>query len=263
MKVATISPVPYLNEFATLSDTHMVLAHIYLLNDTYRKFYLDRKEKGDTIILDNGAFELGESLPLKKLTPILKELNPQHFILPDKRFDATKTLNLVEKAIEKVSKISSANLIGVPQGSDLTEIMFCYNTMMKMPAISGFGIYEEIGEVSGLGRRVDFCNYLQLNNPDIKEKYYHMLGMEENLGDTVQLANFDWVSSVDSAKPIVYGIYNMSIANYKNFLKYPHRPSDYFSIDGLSNQIANLCKANIKYLQDWIGDIKCAQLEEH
>ncbi len=53
MEFAIISPVGGLNQYATRSKIHLILAQVK--NEEYRKFYRERGEKGDFLILDNGA----------------------------------------------------------------------------------------------------------------------------------------------------------------------------------------------------------------
>ena len=58
MDVCFITPTPRLEEYATASTHHLVLAHIYEQDEVYRAFYRERVRQGDYVILDMSAYEL-------------------------------------------------------------------------------------------------------------------------------------------------------------------------------------------------------------
>ena len=63
-KFCIITPTEYLGHFASQSQMHLVLAHLVDTNEAYADFYeRDLSFK----IMDNGAFELGESYEPEKL----------------------------------------------------------------------------------------------------------------------------------------------------------------------------------------------------
>src|SRR5690606_39236630 len=68
----------------------------------YRDFYRRRlTENGDHVILDNGAFELGESVALDRLSLALQTVRPTEVVLPDKRFGtADETVAMAAEAID-------------------------------------------------------------------------------------------------------------------------------------------------------------------
>jgi len=80
MEFCVISPVGGLEQFATLSKRHLVLAHIK--NSRYKEFYKERKLLGDFLILDNGAYETGEPNEQAILEGI-EYYEPDVVVLPD------------------------------------------------------------------------------------------------------------------------------------------------------------------------------------
>src|SRR5690606_30387063 len=115
MKVALITPTPLLNKFAVKSKYHLVLAHEYVKDEAYRQFYKERSKAGDYVMLDNGAYELGESIPIRELYDIASDLNPTAIFLPDARFQTERTMQLVTEALQFLHG-SPWQLIGIPQG---------------------------------------------------------------------------------------------------------------------------------------------------
>lgn len=251
MDVCFITPTPLLKTIAVKSRTHLVLAHQYLADVEYAEFYNFRRLMGDYVMLDNSAYELGESMAVETLEKIATSLKPNAIFLPDKRFDASRTLELVEKGIEKLKHLGIP-LYAVPQGSNLQEIFHCYDQLCKLP-IDGFGLYEEIGQVSRTGRRWDFCALLQATKRVHSSKYYHMLGMEEDVHSIKYLAEFDWVRSIDSVKPIAYGLYGVQMHSVLGpMVPYRHRPRGYFELHSgeFHNIIEHNCNLTIKWAQN-------------
>lgn len=255
MKVAIISPTPLLESLATRSAFHEALAHEYMVDAVYREFYKERVRLGDEVILDNGAYELGEAIPIEDLRWCIKDLNPMAVFLPDVRFDAKETQHRSTIAAEQLYDLA-VKLWCVPQGNDLDSILDSYTYFAKQPWCSGFGLYEEIGQVAGLGWRSDFLQFLQERDLVKPSRWYHLLGMEEDLTRLKQLATFDWVDSIDSVKPIVYGLHGIDI-NSLLTPKYPHRPPRYFKIghesSKLDSNILDRIHDNISWVLEWAG----------
>ena len=249
MNVCFITPTPMLNQFATRSDHHLVLAHIYEKDTEYRKFYKERVAAGDFVMLDNSAYELGESVQVDRLLVCAEDLNPSAVFLPDCRFNTNRTIELAIQAAEKLGG-HSWKLFGVPQGCDLASIMKCYHWMGQQPWIQGFGLYEEIGDVAGLGIRKDFLNYLESQDDVFEDKYYHLLGMEEDLSQIQKLGRFGWVDSIDSAKAIVYGMYGIEVTPIGTDQDYPHRPLGYFDTK-INPELHGIIHNNISQVLAW------------
>lgn len=252
MKVALITPTAFLRRFAT-TDYHLVLAQQYMHDEKYRRFYKERVAAGDHVMLDNGAYELGQSIPTAKLIEIAEDLNPTAVYLPDARFDTAKTISLMEEALPKF-KGRGWKLLGVPQGNSLEGVLECYQWILSNSDIDGFGIYEEVGEVTGLGRRWDFLDYLQKEKLVDDRLYYHMLGMEEDLVNIKHLARFKFVSGIDSAKPIAYGLWGIRFdEDLGPICPYPHRQKSYFNIEYTS--FGDIINHNIQCTLKWARNL--------
>lgn len=251
MQVAIITPTPLLSEFASRSKYHLTLATNILEDPDYEKFYRYRASVGDYVMLDNCAYELGAAISDAQLKLCIKSTNPTAMFLPDVRFDSKATLERVRAAIP-IFKDMHIELLAVPQGNTLDDVLYCYDELVKIPEIDGFGIYEEIGEVTGVGRRADFLKLLQDTGRVSPSRVYHCLGMEEDVEQIKRLAAFPWVMGVDSAKPIVYGIHGVALSQAGPLVPYPHRPKDYFSHSNV--QFRSTIHHNITQVQQWASD---------
>lgn len=253
MQAAFITPTSMLNFFATRSNYHLVLAHIYREDENYRNFYKERVAAGDFVLLDNSAYELTVGLNVDILLECALDLNPTAVFLPDSRFDSEETKKLALEAKEKLQG-HGWKLFGVPQGSDLKEIIDCYTWFKEQDWIDGFGIYEEIGEVAGLGWRNDFLDYLEQQNLVDGTKYYHLLGMEEDIAQIRHLATHHWVSGIDSAKAVVYGLFNIRLSESGTTEDYPHRPRGYFDLPEANFVIRDVIDNNISRVLEWCSN---------
>lgn len=248
MQVAIITPTPLLSEFASRSTYHLTLATNILEDPDYERYYKYRASMGDYVMLDNCAYELGAAISDLQLKMCIKAINPTAMFLPDVRFDSKTTLERVRKAIP-IFKDMGVSLLAVPQGNSLEDVLYCYDELMKMEHIDGFGIYEEIGEVTGVGRRADFLKLLQDTGRVSETRVYHCLGMEEDVEQVKRLATFPWVMGVDSAKPVVYGIHGIALSQEGPLVPYPHRPKNYFEHKDV--QFRSVIHQNITQVQQW------------
>lgn len=248
MKVAFITPVNLMTAYAARGGLVFVLAHEYLRNNAYAQRVLDFKDAGLPIIMDNGAYEYGESVEKSDLVIVAKEIEPDLLVAPDIRFDMKATLDLAKATVQELGALSG-KVLAVPQGADLKEVIVAYQALDQLEGVDGFGIYSEIGDVSGLGPRVQWLAYIARSNIVSREKYHHMLGMESNLHELKFLPQFTWVDSVDSCKPIVMGLNGVSVHD-SHRVPYPHRPTDYFNLK--DNPYHAVLEANVQTTVDWV-----------
>ena len=257
MKLAFITPTDLCETYATQSDYHLVLTHVYEADERYRNFYKGRVAAGDFVILDNSAYELGGSVSLDRLEDAAADLNPAAVFLPDTRFDMMKTLRDTEHAL-KVWEDAPWKKFAVPQGSNFQEVITCYQELLKL-GVDGFGFYEEIGEVCGLGTREEFLRCLEKLDEEFEGRllpdgvHYHLLGGEEDVTSVKRLSKFSWVHGMDSAKAVVYGIYRIRFLETGAEKPYPHRPKNYFDIrmQDLSLYAHQVIQHNITTLKKW------------
>jgi hypothetical protein len=86
----TITPTSYLPEYAryTGSKFHLLLAHLLhreskYFDQGYLDFYKTTKQAGETYIMDNGAFELGQSYDPSHLINVGQDVGADVLVLPD------------------------------------------------------------------------------------------------------------------------------------------------------------------------------------
>lgn len=94
MQFCYICNVGALSSYGDRSRTHLALAQVIKRSDLARRayvgFYRERAQRGDYVILDNGAYE-GDQLTTSGLLAAIEEFQPSAIVLPDYPGDFDKT----------------------------------------------------------------------------------------------------------------------------------------------------------------------------
>jgi len=206
-----ITPTPYLEQYASQSKMHLVLAHLVDTDEEYANFYAGRDEFK---IMDNGAFELGESYAPEKLIDLAHKCNADAIVLPDYPFQpAEKT---IRAALELGPLVQDAGFhtMFVPQSEigELEDWIGAYNWAAGNPLIdiigmSILGIPNALPHIPASYARVVMTQLLQDRNVFDNEKYHHYLGL--NSGPALEippLVKMEAMDSMDSSGPVWAGV---------------------------------------------------------
>jgi len=192
MQFAPIVPIKYLNELATLSNTQLVLSH-WLAEPKYLTFYKSRRKEGDIIILDNGACELEESVPIEDLLNSYIALGGASIVvIPDTLVgDNIKLIKSFETYIPEFKKLNEeVHFMVVPH--NLEEIM----EVARIPYVDIIGLNKDFERE----RRAKLISNLIASGV---EKNFHLLGIYRNPVKEVQgVFQFrERITGVDSSMP--------------------------------------------------------------
>lgn len=212
------------------NKTQFILLHKLIDNQEYLNYYLNNKF--EYILLDNSAFELGESMDGNLLMQYAKKLKVNEIIIPDVYRDKDKTLQLTNEFIEKnwmECQINNIKMMGVPQGKDENELFNCLIEMLYNTHIKVIGLNK-------LWKR-DYKTLQSIIYLCLKaNKEVHFLGTK-NLLDWGLIKSLDGVRSADSRilTKLVSGVDNMweitlsyeEIAILGNFIKEINGKNDY------------------------------------
>ena len=210
-KFGIITPTAYLEQFASQSKMHLVLAQHVDTDEVYSDFYASRKEFK---IMDNGAHELGESYNPDKLIELGKKCKADVIVLPDYPFEpASKTVGASSALIDPV-KDAGFKTMFVPQSEagDLEDWIKGYVWAAETPSIdiigmSILGIPNAIKHINISYARVVMSQILLERGVFNFEKYHHYLGL--NSGPNLEipsLINMGVLDSCDSSGPVWAGI---------------------------------------------------------
>lgn len=205
-----ITPTAYLEEFASRSTMHLVLAHLVDADPVYEQFYKNRTELK---IMDNGAFELGQSYEPSKLIELGQRCNADVIVLPDYPFK--KSDNTIEAAIQWIPKIKESGFktCFVPQSEegDLEDWIEAYewgsmNDDVDVIGMSILGIPNALSHIPKPYARVVMTQILIDRGVFNFEKHHHYLGLQNISLEIPPLVKMGTIDSCDSSNPVWAGI---------------------------------------------------------
>lgn len=211
-----IAPTAYLEEFAVLSSTHLVLAHLVEKDAEYANFYARRRLVGDRIVMDNGAFELGESYDPSKLIDLGHACGAHAIVLPDYPFQsASVTIQAAEEHGPKIKDAGFSTMF-VPHSEtgDVEDWIGGY----EWAGEDGRGFIDIIGmsilnipnawnHIPAAYARVVATEVLMRSGKFQSQFYHHYLGL--NAGPALEipsLIEMKALNSCDSSNPVWAGI---------------------------------------------------------
>lgn len=211
MDFCIITPIEGLERFATLSRKHLVLPQISDLR--YQKFYRERRDKGDCLILDNGAYE-GTCVSNGYLIDMIHYYTPNIVVLPDKYLaDAEENFDLAMAFLDKVSKYikedyvdSRTNWMFCPQSTPGKVIEFWLSVYRALanPLITHLGLPRNM--VTDIFKdplaRVESARTLKSTHPKV---HLHALGMADGDYEELWALKKVGVESIDSSAPVWRG----------------------------------------------------------
>ena len=206
-----ITPTAYCERYASQSSMHLVLAHLVDTDKAYADFYASRQEFK---IMDNGAFELGESYAPHKLIELGNRCAADAIVLPDYPFQPSSvTINASTKLISQV-KGAGFETMFVPQSEkgEMEDWIHAYqwasvNDDIDIIGMSILGIPTAMPHIPRSYARVVMTQVLIDRGIFNFNKYHHYLGL--NAGPALEippLIKMNAMDSMDSSGPVWAGI---------------------------------------------------------
>jgi hypothetical protein len=231
-----ITPTAYCEPFASQSSMHLVLAHLVDTDTDYGDFYAGRKEFK---IMDNGAFELGESYDPKKLIELALHCKADAIVLPDYPFQASSvTIDASVKLIEQVKEAGFKTMY-VPQSQtgDTEDWIRGYVWGANHPGIdimgmSILGVPNAIPHIHIGYARVVMTQILIEQGYFKFGKYHHYLGL--NAGPKLEipsLINMGALDSCDSSAPVWAGINGHEYSTNTDSLQHVSKIQNHVNFD--------------------------------
>lgn len=226
IQVSVIAPGRYLREFAAQVPPriHYVAAQRVLQDPCYRRFYLEQAERGASLILDNGVFDLGHSLDSEDLVRAAQKVKADEIVLPDVIHAGRPTVLASERGARALRRLThSFRLCVVVQGSTDSDWLKCYDHFVKADYVNTIAIPspKRRGPPGSLAfDRILATRHLDTNGLIAPHLAYRLLG----LGDSGHLElsqqrEFPWIQSVDSSAPVVLGARGVMIVPGKPYAK--------------------------------------------
>ena len=206
-----ITPTDYLDDYASQSSMHLVLAHLVAEDEDYANFYESRKEFK---IMDNGAFELGESYKPEELINLGRRCGADAIVLPD--YPAQPAARTINAALELMDDVKNAGFFTffAPQSDidDMEGWIEAYQWASDQDEIDIIGmsilaIPNAIPHIPKPYARVVMTQILIDRGIFADHKYHHYLGL--NSGPNLEvppLITLGALDSCDSSNPVWAGI---------------------------------------------------------
>jgi hypothetical protein len=211
MRFAPIMPIQAFERFGEVSDCWMALVQ-HLHRKEYFNFFRRKVERGDTVILDNGAYEQ-RLTSSDRLNFWVRNLKPSVMVLPDVPGDFVKTLRHSWDYLDKY---------GLPKGTEGMMVLQAEDSKLRQ-----FEVAYETCPVKWVGfsrltksynpwmvwpqQRDGFATHLRQEGMWRSELKHHALGMLSGLVE--ELANLKGFESCDSSAPIWRGLLGYSMTD--------------------------------------------------
>ncbi len=212
IQIAIIAPTAHLTTLSGYGDTayFMALAQEVLLDAEYARFFRERSEAGQWVILDNGACELGESVDGEPLLEAFRLVRPQQLILPDKIDDGAGTYELVRAFLAKyATQLGGTRLTAVAHGRDYTDWLSSWRQLTSLPQVGAMAIGKTAPAFPDA--RPDYARIAALEHLVSKgllpeHMTVHVLGSADAVHlELAQLRQFGFVTGLDTSAPVVHG----------------------------------------------------------
>lgn len=242
-KISHEVPIELFKYHNLINDYPYLLAHLLSpkfdsYNKEYADFYKETVKQYDYSILDNGAFELGDSITSEILHEIGEEYKPTHIILPDKLHDTEETRRRCIEYVYKYSQCSSPKFMAVLQGNTLDELFKLFKFYSSFPEIDMIALPFDILPNNSQGfeecdpklLRVEVLTQLLYHNDRQNSKKLHLLGCaspnEFSYYSSREFYNYFY--SLDTSAPIIYGWNHIEFQERQNELVPPDfiKPKD-------------------------------------
>lgn len=205
MNFAILSPVVGLERYSILSKTHLLLSQIRIPG--YWDFYLKRKQEGDFVILDNGAYE--GQLDQHRLLECINLIKPNVVALPDHLGQHWKTTWHSSSLFldSYFYEFENIEWMYIPQAEpgDIVGFIESLFRALDDARISWIGLPRVLSYsiTNDLSMRVRMAEQIRRRNSRIR---IHALGMVKgNVDEVTMLRNSGCVTSIDSNAPVWRG----------------------------------------------------------
>jgi len=203
MKVAIIPPRGYENH-ALVSDYQLLLPQ-ELEREAYARIYLKAKERGDFLILDNGAAE-GQATGLADLIAIGARFGVDEIVIPDVLGDAVQTCKQARWAEGSIQSCreyplrwnESVQFVAVIQGENWIDAVSCLEAFAGMDHVDKIMVPRHLGNKLGMTFRIDF---VEKNFDLIHERFgpVHCLGSTDYWREPCLLSDHPLVRGIDTS----------------------------------------------------------------
>ena len=143
--IAVIASLPHLHDVAACGSIDMGLTHLALRHPGYAAHHAARAAAGGTVILDNSAYELedtlGSGLDAGPVLTAARLTGAAEVICTDVPYDGPATITATRRFLTQAAETADGlRFMAAPQGSTRAEWLACYDALTAMPGVHSIGI---------------------------------------------------------------------------------------------------------------------------
>lgn len=232
MKIAHICPTACMPLFLREKETyHLVLVSQVLASPMYASFYARARLRGDFVILDNDAYEVGKSCDLNMLIDAAQRINPSMVVLPDDlTADGLTTTRLALDGLDSLMAVFPPTIqyMAVPHGRNPRDYINCARKLATYAdaadKITCIGIYKNLSKDLGIQRT---SIVRELNAFPIA---IHLLGLTNNLAEIQIPFMRQRVLGMDTCRFVQQGLRSIHELPWIPPAQYDGRAPGYFGI---------------------------------
>ena len=222
IKISHEVPLCILNRSVEFNDYDYCLPHLMDEYEEYEDFFIESKNNGRYIMMDNSLHELGHPYSEDRLFYWLNKLKPQEFFIPDYWEDKTQSIVSAKKWSAIQHSFPNVTFIAVVQAKSIAEAAECYQVYKdfgynKIAFSYGASYYNEVSSHpnKALGKalgRIQVISRLREWNIINDNDRIHLLGcsVPQEFGWYKDLS---YIESLDTSNPVMAGIEGLKYSN--------------------------------------------------
>ena len=254
MKVSHEVPRCLLTASTEFNDYDYCLPHLLDQDEEYKQYFIDARDKGRYVIMDNSLHELGEAYDFNRLRYWVNELKPNEFMVPDVWMDCHQTAAQA-KYWKQFEFPEETKKIAVIQGEDKNQAYLCASLLQglgydKLCVSYGATWYNDFFPHSNpdMGKALGRVRFVQglLKLKQLKDIKYHLLGcsIPQEFG---WYDNHPQIESIDTSNPVMAGLEDILYDDHGLNKKPKANMNNYFDIDFKKVDYLNIIHNTTKF----------------
>lgn len=210
IKIYHEAPLQLFDRMQAFTHGDYALVHLLEKSGDYRNVFTAAKLAGREIILDNSAYELGESFDVGQFANWVDSLIPDIHVVPDVIGNWKDTVDAFSDWQAEYKALPGKRM-GVLQGTSFSEAVQCFNHLASLgadiigiPFLIGKRFTDTPPSAAELTQRRQYL--VDLIHMKCHAAPIHLLGVALPQEGVHYKLRAPWIVSVDTSNPVVHGM---------------------------------------------------------
>tara|TARA_R110001599_G_scaffold211810_1_gene409339 strand:+ start:1240 stop:2046 length:807 start_codon:yes stop_codon:yes gene_type:complete len=238
IKISHEVPRCLLKASLEFNDYDYCLPHLLDQDEEYLQYFIDARDKGRYVIMDNSLHELGKAYNSDRLLHWINELEPNEFIVPDVWMNCGQTAAQA-KYWKQFKYPKKTKITAVIQGEDKNQAYLCANLLQnlgykKLCVSYGATWYNDFFPHTNkdMGKALGRIRFVQglLKLEQFKDTKFHLLGcsIPQEFG---WYDNHPQIESIDTSNPVMSAIEQIEYKYHGLDCKPEANMNEYFDME--------------------------------